>query len=202
MINDNSPTKIREYKEKLGLPLDKKIILYAPTWRDNEYSEKGKYKFASKLDFDKAKEALSDEYIFIVKYHYLVSDKIDWTPYKGFVYTFDETKDIAWLYLVSDMLITDYSSVMFDYSILNRPMLFFAYDLENYKENLRGFYFDFVEEAPGPISKNTDQLIQDIKTYDPSQWKEKYQAYSAKYNHVDDGHASEHIVDLIKKKSR
>ena len=87
MINDNSPAKIREYKEKLGLPLDKKIILYAPTWRDNEYSEKGKYKFVSKLDFDKAKEALSDEYIFIVKYHYLVSDKIDWTPYKGFVYT-------------------------------------------------------------------------------------------------------------------
>ena len=119
-----------------------------------------------------------------------------------FVYTFDETKDIAWLYLVSDMMITDYSSVMFDYSLLKRPMLFFAYDLENYKENLRGFYFDFVEEAPGPISKNTDQLIQDIKTYDPSQWKEKYQAYSAKYNHVDDGHASEHIVDLIKKKSR
>lgn len=65
LINDNSPAKIREYKEKLGLPLDKKIILYAPTWRDNEYSEKGKYKFASKLDFDKAKEELSDEYEFI-----------------------------------------------------------------------------------------------------------------------------------------
>ena len=192
----------KEYKKKLGLPLDKKIILYAPTWRDNEYSVKGKYKFVSKLDFDKAQKELSDEYIFIVKYHYLVSDKIDWSPYKGFVYTFDETKDIAWLYLVSDMMITDYSSVMFDYSLLKRPMLFFAYDLENYKENLRGFYFDFVEEAPGPISKNTDQLIQDIKTYDPSQWKEKYQAYSAKYNHVDDGHASEYIVDLIKKKSR
>ena len=165
LINDNSPAKIREYKEKLGLPLDKKIILYAPTWRDNEYSEKGKYKFASKLDFDKAKEELSDEYIFIVKYHYLVSDKIDWTPYKGFVYTFDETKDIAWLYLVSDMLITDYSSVMFDYSILNRPMLFFAYDLEDYKENLRGFYFDFVNDIPGPISRDTDQLIKDIKEY-------------------------------------
>ena len=160
----------------------KKIILYAPTWRDNEYSEKGKYKFASKLDFDKAKEALSDEYIFIVKYHYLVSDKIDWTPYKGFVYTFDETKDIAWLYLVSDMLITDYSSVMFDYSILNRPMLFFAYDLEDYKENLRGFYFDFVNDIPGPISRDTDQLIKDIKEYNEDCWKEKYKNYHDKFN--------------------
>ena len=137
-----------------------------------------------------------------MKYHYLVSDKIDWSPYKGFVYTFDETKDIAWLYLVSDMLITDYSSVMFDYSLLRRPMLFFAYDLEDYKENLRGFYFDFVEEAPGPISKTTDQLITDIKEYDASKWQKKYDAYHKKYNHVDDGHASEKIVDLIIKKSK
>ena len=60
------------------------------------------------------------------------------------------------------MLITDYSSVMFDYSILNRPMLFFAYDLEDYKENLRGFYFDFVNDIPGPISRDTDQLIKNI----------------------------------------
>ena len=198
LIRDNKEDKILEYKKLLGLPLDKKIILYAPTWRDNEYSEKGKYKFASKLDFDKAKEALEDEYIFIVKYHYLVSDKIDWTPYKGFVYTFDETKDIAWLYLVSDMLITDYSSVMFDYSLLKRPMLFFAYDLEDYKENLRGFYFDFVNDIPGPISRDTDQLLRDIKEYDSEIWKEKYDKYHDKFNSIDDGCASQKIVELIK----
>lgn len=202
LINDNYPDKIREYKEKLGLPLDKKVILYAPTWRDNEYSEKGKYKFASKLDFDKVRKELADDYVFIVKYHYLVSDQIDWTPYKGFVYTFDETKDIAWLYLVSDMLITDYSSVMFDYSLLERPMLFFAYDLEDYKENLRGFYFDFVNDIPGPISKDTDQLIRDIKEYNTNNWKEKYKIYHDKFNSIDDGHASQKIIDVIKKVSK
>lgn len=202
LIRDNKKDKIIEYKKMLGLPLDKKIILYAPTWRDNEFSVKGKYKFASKLNFDKAQKELSDEYIFIVKYHYLVSDKIDWSPYEGFVYTFDETKDIAWLYLVSDMMITDYSSVMFDYSLLKRPMLFFAYDLQDYKENLRGFYFDFVEEAPGPISRDTNQLINDIKSYEPLKWEDKYQTYSNKYNHVDDGHASEKVIDLIKNRSK
>lgn len=197
LMTDNKKAVIDEYKEMLGLPKDKKIILYAPTWRDNEYSEKGKYNFASKLDFDMAREALSDEYIFIVKYHYLVSDQIDWSSHKGFVYTFDETKDIAWLYLVSDMMITDYSSVMFDYSLLRRPMLFFAYDLENYKDNLRGFYFDFAEEAPGPISRTTEQLIDDIKNYDESLWHEKYEAYHKKFNDVDDGHASQKIIDVI-----
>lgn len=201
LINENTPELIEKYKKNLGLPLDKKIILYAPTWRDNEYSEKGKYKFASKLDFDLAKKSLSDEYIFIVKYHYLVSDKIDWSSYKEFVYTFDETKDIAWLYLVSDILITDYSSVMFDYSLLKRPMLFFAYDLEEYKDNLRGFYFDFVSEVPGPISKDTNQLLRDIRNYNVEDWNEKYDYFSEKYNHVDDGQASKRIVDLICKES-
>lgn len=200
LIHNNNKDKIREYKKILGLPLDKKIILYAPTWRDNEYLGEGKYKFASKLDFDLAREQLSDEYVFIVKYHYLVSDKIDWKPYEGFIYTFDEMRDIAWLYLVSDLLITDYSSVMFDYSLLKRPMLFFAYDLEDYKENLRGFYFDFVKEAPGPISRDTKQLIADIKEYNPLKWIEKYEAYYKKFNHADDGHASEKIVELIQEK--
>lgn len=201
LFEKNNKEDIERLKQDLGLPLDKKIILYAPTWRDNEYNNGGKYKFASKLDFDKAREELSDEYVFIVKYHYLVSDQIDWSPYKGFVYTFDETKDIAWLYLVSDMMITDYSSVMFDYSLLNRPMLFFAYDLETYKNELRGFYFDFIKEAPGPISRDTDQLIKDIKEYDEDEWKEKYIAYHEKFNSVDDGHASQKVIDVIKEVS-
>lgn len=197
LIRDNQPDTVKEYRQRLGLPLDKKIILYAPTWRDNEYVRKGQYRFASKLDFDKAREALGDEYVFIVKYHYLISDQVDWSPYKGFVYTFDETKDISLLYLVSDMMITDYSSVMFDYSLLNRPMFFYAYDLENYRDNLRGFYFDFEKEIPGPISQTTDQLIDDILHYDANQWKDKYQAYHDKFNHVDNGTASQKIIDII-----
>lgn len=201
LIRDNHKREINSYKKMLGLPLDKKIILYAPTWRDNEYLEEGKYKFATKLDFDLAREKLSDEYIFIVKYHYLVSEKIDWSPYEGFVYTFDETKDIAWLYLVSDILITDYSSVMFDYSLLKRPIFFFAYDLEEYKENLRGFYFDFIGEVPGPISKNTEQLMEAIKNYDASKWMEKYKVFNKKFNHMDNGHASEKIIELIQEKA-
>ena len=94
-------------------------------------------------------------------------------------------------------MITDYSSVMFDYSILKRPMLFFAYDLENYENNLRGFYFDFLKEAPGPISKTTDQLIKDIKSYDKAQWIQKYEKFSEKYNSADDGRASQKIVEKI-----
>ena len=139
----NNEEDIRLLKRRLGLPQDKKILLYAPTFRDDEFAEKAGYKFSLRLSFDRLREALQDDYILIVKYHYLIMDYVDWFPYKGFIYHFDQSFDIAELFLVSDMLITDYSSVMFDYSILRRPMLFYAYDLEKYKNDLRGFYFDY-----------------------------------------------------------
>lgn len=197
VLINSSEDDISNLKKKMGLPLDKKIILYAPTWRDNQYYKKGEYKFASAIDFDALSDALSDEYVMIVKYHYLVKDNVDWSKYKGFVYQYGETEDIANLYLVSDMLITDYSSVMFDYSVLRRPMIFFAYDLEDYRNNLRGFYFDFLEEAPGPVVLDNNALIDSIKNYNPDEWAKKYQAFHDKYNHRDDGHAASKVVALI-----
>ncbi len=195
----NNDADITELKKKLGLPLDKKIILYAPTWRDNEYYGKGNYKFNPPLDFHELQKKLSEEYAMIVKYHYLVMDQVDWTPYEGFVYSCDLSFDIAELYLVSDMMITDYSSVMFDYSLLKRPMLFYCYDLEQYKDTLRGFYFDFLAEAPGPVTLTTGELIEAILEYDPQQYSDKQDAFYNKFNHADDGKASKRIVELIQK---
>ena len=91
---------------------------------------------------------------------------------------------------------------MFDYSILKRPMLFYCYDYDNYKNNLRGFYFDFEEEAPGPISYQTSELIQDILQYDSRKYDEKYRAFSEKYNEVESGTASEKICKIIEEASR
>lgn len=196
----NNEKDIKELKKKLGIPIDKRVILYAPTWRDNEFYGKGKYKFNPSLDFNALRDSLGDDTVMIVKYHYLVMDQIDWTPYQGFIYSCDLSYDISDLYLVSDMMITDYSSVMFDYSLLKRPMLFFCYDLEDYKDSLRGFYFDFLAEAPGPVTQTTEELIASIKNYDPSLYKEKQEAFYRKYNHADDGHASEKVVELIQRK--
>lgn len=196
----NNEKDIREIKKNLGIPLDKRVILYAPTWRDNEFYGKGKYKFNPPLDFNALRDSLGDDTVMIVKYHYLVMDQIDWSPYQGFIYSCDLSYDISDLYLVSDMMITDYSSVMFDYSLLKRPMLFFCYDLEEYKDTLRGFYFDFLAEAPGPITQTTEELITSIKNYDPEFYREKQDAFYRKYNHADDGHASEKVVKLIQRK--
>lgn len=198
LFTGNNEETIKELKIELGLPLDKKVILYAPTWRDDEFYCQGSYKFNPSLAFHMFMEKLREEYVCIVKYHYLIQDSIDWADYKGFIYDYDKSYDIANLYLVSDMLITDYSSVMFDYSLLNRPMFFYAYDLEKYKDILRGFYFDFVSDVPGPISLKTEDLIDDILHYDANDYRAKYTRFHEKYNHLDNGHASEKVVEIIK----
>lgn len=195
----NNKDDINSIKEMLGLPKDKRIILYAPTWRDNEFYGNGIYKFNTGMDFSLLMEELKDDTVFIVKYHYLIKDNIDWSPYEGFIYTFDIDFDISLLYLVSDMLVTDYSSVMFDYSILRRPMLFYCYDLNEYKDILRGFYFDLITEAPGPVVTTTRKLIQSINEYDYKMYEDKYDAFVTKYNHADDGNASARIIEIITK---
>ena len=99
--------------------------------------------------------------------------------------------DINDLYLISDLLVTDYSSVFFDYANLMRPMLFYMYDIEDYRDDIRGFYID-LDELPGPIVYDEASLISDIRSipddYEPD---EKYMAFRKKYNPLDDGNGGE-----------
>lgn len=197
LINNNNAEMIQSIKKLLHLPSDKKILLYAPTWRDNEYYGPHQYKFSSHMDFSYMRGKLGEEYIILVKAHYLVTQEIDFSAYKGFLYHFGAEIDIAELYLISDLLITDYSSVMFDYSLLKRPMLFYTYDLDYYKEHIRGFYFDLTKEAPGPVVTTTQQLVKAILDGRFEQYELKYKAFIQKFNHADKGMASKQVVDLI-----
>lgn len=200
LFTQNDPDSIARIKKELGLPADKRILLYAPTWRDDEYDARGVYSFRPKLDFAALKEALSDEYAVIVKYHYLIGDRIDWSGLEGFVYPFTAQGEISLLYLAADALITDYSSVMFDYSLLHRPMFFYAYDLARYRDELRGFYFDFLSEIPGPVSQTTDELIGDIRRYGitiPGEYADRMKAFSDKYHEYENGKASDAVIERI-----
>ena len=131
-----------ELKKKLGIPLDKKTILYDPTWRDDEYYGNGKYKFKLKLDLDLLKQQLGDEYVVLLRTHHYIADALDVTGLEEFAYNLSKYDDITEIYLISDICITDYSSVFFDYANLKRPMLFYTYDLDKYRDVLRGFYID------------------------------------------------------------
>ena len=110
------------------------------------------------------KESIGDEYILILRPHIIISNALNLSEsLNDFVVDGTKYPDISDLYLISDICITDYSSVMFDFANTKKPLLFFTYDLEFYKNKLRGFYFDFEKEAPGPLIKTNDGLIEAIK---------------------------------------
>ncbi|CQR46199.1 CDP-glycerol:poly(glycerophosphate) glycerophosphotransferase [Paraliobacillus sp. PM-2] len=199
LYNNNNDNYISQLKEKLGLDKDKKIILYAPTWRDNSFYGKGRYKFDLELDLSLMKEKLGNDYIILLRMHYLVAEHLDLSECESFIYDFSKYEDIRDLYLVSDILVTDYSSVFFDYANLRRPMLFFVHDIDNYRDNLRGFYFDFETEAPGPLVKTTQELINEIVAMEDGQFsKVQYlDNFREKFCKLEDGNASKRVIDKI-----
>lgn len=186
-------------KDKLHIPQDKKVALYAPTWRDDEFYGSGKYKFTLKLELDKMKERLGKEWVVLLRTHYFVADFLDVTKYGDFVYNVSKYDDIAELYLISDVLITDYSSVFFDYANLRRPMLFYTYDLEKYRDVLRGFYINMEEEIPGPLLFTTEEVMKAMENLPAieQEYQEKYRLFCDKFCDFEDGHATENIVNTV-----
>lgn len=192
-----STEDIRLIKQKLGIEKDtRKVILYAPTWRDNQHTSGIGYTYKNKVDFDILHNELSEEYIMLFRAHYLIANRFEFDKYSDFIYNVSDWNDINDLYLVADILITDYSSVMFDYSNLKRPIIFYMYDLEEYKDNLRGFYLS-IDELPGPIVRNEKDLISAIDDYKMWKLDEKYSNFNKKFNYLDDGKVSKRVIDKI-----
>ncbi|MBO4510398.1 MAG: CDP-glycerol glycerophosphotransferase family protein, partial [Lachnospiraceae bacterium] len=196
---EESKEVARKVKEKLGIAPDKKLVLYAPTWRDDECYGHGQYKFDLKLDLDLMQKELGDGYVVLLRTHYFIADAVDTTKYGSFVVNVCRYDDIAELYLISDILITDYSSVFFDYAGLKRPMLFYTYDLEKYRDILHGFYMNMEDEVPGPMLFTTAEIVDAIKNIDEVQKKyaAKYDAFYEKYCSLEDGHAAERCVKKL-----
>ena len=192
---------IEKIKKKLGLENDKrKIILYAPTWRDNQHDAHNGYVYNNPVDFDYFKEKLEKDYIILFRAHYLVANEFDFDAYSGFVYNASDYDDINELYVISDLLITDYSSVFFDYAILGRPMLFYMYDMEEYRDEVRGFYID-INSLPGEVLKTEEELVDAIEKidYDEERNRALLSRFNAEYNQMNDGKASQRLLDILLK---
>lgn len=171
----------------------KKVILFAPTFR-GAGRKQAHYPFEY-LDLKAIYEALKDEYIFLIKVHFNTLNKINIPViYSDFFFDVSDYRDINDLMLLSDIMITDYSSVTFEFSLLNKPMLFFTPDLQDYV-GTRGFYFHYDELVPGKIVDNSQKLIQAIETKDFEEEKiPKFKEYFFTYQ---DGNASKRIIDYF-----
>jgi len=177
-------------RRSLGIADDQQVVLYAPTWRDSQRTATGNWKPVNFLDC-----SLGSGVTVLFRGHTnthsahsarVAAAAIDVTNYQN----------VAELYLAADVLVTDYSSSMFDFSVTGKPMIFLAPDLDDYIAK-RGFYFDFEQEAPGPILKDASFLRKALESIDSQkvQYAARYLAWQQKFNKLEDGLATKRVVD-------
>lgn len=171
----------------------RKVILYAPTFR-------GQAKDAVSpdvLDVRRLKQALGQEYVLVCKHHPFVSCP-PVIPEDCADFAKDVTKELSIeeLLCVSDLCVSDYSSLVFEYSLFERPMLFFAYDLEDYFD-WRGFYYDYEELAPGPVVRTNEELIEQIRSMETDFDLARVRKFREHFMDSCDGHATERILQLV-----
>lgn len=175
-------------RTSLGIGANERVLLYAPTWRDDR---------GEMVDFiDAEKLARDADAVVLVRGH---SRTLSHGRDRDGARVIDVTgySDTSALLLIADALITDYSSVMFDYSVTGRPMYFLVPDLEHYRGQLRGFYFDLVERAPGPVVATQHELTAALAADTVQKYAPRYAAWQRQFNTLDDGHAAERVVDRL-----
>ncbi len=199
-----SDEAVENIKFKLNIPDNKKVVLYCPTFRDNQYDSNG-YSLEIGMDFQLLKEKFGDDIIILFRAHYFIANKFDFTPYNDFVVNVSEYDDINDLYIISDILITDYSSVFFDFANLNRPMVFYLYDSAEYKSKMRDFYFG-TAMLPGVSASNQERLekalgdiIDNFKKGGNGlmRYSTAINAFNKRFNPLEDGHSAERTVKEI-----
>lgn len=192
-----NPDEISEIKLKLGIPLDRKVLLYCPTFRDNQYTAGVGHTFELGLNLLRLKETLGDKYVILLRLHYLVANRLDFGQFTNFVYDLSKYDDVNDLYKVSDILITDYSSVFFDYAILRKPIIFYMYDFEEYQSQLRDFYLG-LEDLPGEIFYDQVSLIERLDSSNITNIdSQQFDAFIDKYCYLEDGNAADRVITEV-----
>ena len=175
---------------------DRKIILYAPTFRGKVASGQA----PDQLDIEMMADALKDDYVLLIKHHELSHNvpEIPASCKDSFAYDLgtDPVIGIDRLLTIADICITDYSSVGFEYAILERPIIFFAYDIDEYLDE-RGMYFNYEDITPGPICKTTGEITEYIEKIEELFDINEVRAFKNKYVNMCDGHATERTIALI-----
>lgn len=198
VLSSFSADDVARVKAEMEIPQDKRVVLYAPTWRDDQHVTGVGYTYDVSVDLDRLREDLGDGYIILFRAHYFVASTLDLGRYEGFVRDVSQVDDINDLYIVSDALVTDYSSVFFDYANLNRPIIFYMYDLERYRQNIRGFYLS-LDELPGPVVLTEKELVAALRESElPSaDALERLRLFNERFTYLDDGHASDRVLARV-----
>ncbi|TYP86950.1 CDP-glycerol glycerophosphotransferase family protein [Blastococcus xanthinilyticus] len=188
-----------EARADLGVGEDQTVVLYTPTWRDDLVFEgSGERDFEFPIDLEEFGTRLGGDHVLLLRLHNMVMSRLEIAEGSA-VRDVCSHPDIRDLYLAADLMVTDYSSTMFDFAITGRPMLFYTYDLDRYRDQLRGFYFDLAEVAPGPLVSTSSELVSAIADIDAvsAAHAERYARFRETFCHLEDGAATQRVLDLI-----
>jgi CDP-glycerol glycerophosphotransferase len=185
-------------RHELGIDEDRIVVLYTPTWRDDVVLGDENAQVESELRAEHLIEQLGPQYCLLVRMHSMVGARFNATRIEG-VWDVSRHRDISELYLAADLMITDYSSTMFDYAVTGRPIVFFSYDYERFRDTVRGFYFDLSERPPGPFVRTQRELVDAITGIDDVrlEYAAAYRQFRDRYCHLEDGHATERVLAML-----
>lgn len=181
----------------MNIPEGKKVILYVPTYREYWFNKKLENVFPIPLDLDLWEEKLGDEYVLLIRAHYFISSA-DGLYMNSFVQDVTNYPRLNDLYAISDLMISDYSSAFFDYAILDRPMLCFAFDMDEYQEK-RGLYLDLAVVLPCTVDRDQYTLLEHILRLDKQAYIEKAKAFHNRFAPNAD-HACQIVVDEMERR--
>jgi CDP-glycerol glycerophosphotransferase len=185
-------------RHALDIDDDATVVLYAPTFRDNAVFAEGRPNLELGLQVRSLVERLGDDYVLLLRLHYFMTDRRP--PERGAgIRDVSYHPDVSDLYLAADVMVTDYSSAMFDFAVTGKPLVFYAYDLERFRDEVRGFYFDLAPYAPGPIVHTQDDLadaLLDLPALE-GRYADRYLRFRERFCHLEDGHATARVLDRI-----
>ncbi|MEU6618854.1 bifunctional glycosyltransferase/CDP-glycerol:glycerophosphate glycerophosphotransferase [Streptomyces parvus] len=198
-----------EVRRGLGIPEEHRVVLYAPTYRDHlahpsaaasassaDRTAPGPYRWDPALDPHALARTLGPGHTVLVRRHPRVTGSV---PAGPGVLDVSRHPGAAGLLLIADVLVTDYAGLMFDFALTGRPMLFHTYDLEHYRDTVRGLCLDFETRAPGPLLVTTDEVAQALRDTDRSAARhaDAYESFRRDYCDLDDGNAAARVADRL-----
>jgi CDP-glycerol glycerophosphotransferase len=187
-----------EVRRKLGIAEGSLVVLYTPTWRDDEAFDPDRPDVTYPLDSVEFSDRLGPGYVLLVRSHNMVTGRARVDPAPG-VHDVSLYPDLRELYCAADVLVTDYSSAMFDFAITGRPIIHFAHDLEHFGSAVRGFYVDLESIAAGPIVTTMAQLVEALRDLVGLEraWAERYADFRETFTSLEDGHARDRVLDRL-----
>ena len=191
LLSPAAPELRKAARAALGVPDEARAVLYAPTWRDS-------WSFDLQLDIAALARRLGETHALLLRPH--PHSTVEWEGQRGSsAIDVSAHRDIRELYLAADVLLTDYSSAMFDFAITHKPMLFFTYDLDEYRDVTRGFYLDFESEAPGPLLTTTDEVADALENLESvsAHYASSYAAFRDRFCALEDGAATQRVIEAF-----